>query len=58
MTTTKQLALQSKAASKSLSSFTAAERNDALQAIANVLLDHKVDILAANQEDVELAKKK
>lgn len=57
MTTTKQLALQSKAASKSLSSFTAAERNDALQAIANVLLDHKVDILAANQEDVELAKK-
>jgi glutamate-5-semialdehyde dehydrogenase len=45
-----------KAASRKLASLSTAVKNEALQAIANALLEHQDEILAANEEDVTQAR--
>ncbi len=55
MRTTQEILQCAKAASRSLSALTTDQKNAALTAMANCLLAHADDILAANREDVAAA---
>ncbi len=55
MRTTQEILRCAKAASRALSALTTAQKNDALTAMADCLLKHTDDILAANSEDVAAA---
>ncbi len=53
--TTQEILLRAKAATASLCTLTTAQKNDALRAMADALIAHTADILAANALDVAAA---
>lgn len=51
-----RLGQQAKEASKHLASASSADKNQALHAMAQALIDYQAEILAANQKDIDLAR--